>query len=104
MLRWLRETMGGSAAGVNAMFGALEEIFNPAAAQARKEQHERVIPIPSPGDKLLAEGKVMIPRTPKAQPRPRSPRQRNPPKRSLPRSRRRRSTSRPESARRRSLS
>jgi hypothetical protein len=68
MLRWLRETMGGSAAGVNAMFGALEEIFNPAAAQARKERHERVIPIPSPGDKLLAEGKVVIPRTPKAQP------------------------------------
>ena len=68
MLRWLRETMGGSAAGVNAMFGALEEIFNRAAAQARKEQHERVIPIPSPGDKLLAEGKVVIPRTPKAQP------------------------------------
>jgi hypothetical protein len=71
MLRWLRESMGGSAAGVNAMFGALEEVFNPAAARARKElqeQHERVIPIPSPGDKLLAEGRVVIPRTPKAQP------------------------------------
>ena len=68
MLRWLRGTMGGSAAGVNAMIGALEDIFNPAAARARKEQHERVIPIPSPGDKLLAEGKVVIPRTPKTQP------------------------------------
>jgi hypothetical protein len=56
---------------VNAMFGALEEIFNPAAARARKElqeQHERVVRIPSPGDKILAEGKVVIPRTPKAQP------------------------------------
>jgi hypothetical protein len=55
------------------MFGALEEIFNPAAARARKEfqeQHEHVIPIPSPGDKMLAEGKVVIPRTPKAQPAP----------------------------------
>jgi hypothetical protein len=63
--------MGGSAAGVNAMFGALEEIFNPAAARARKElqeQHERVVRIPSPGDKILAEGKVVIPRTSKAQP------------------------------------
>ena len=67
MLRWLRGTMGGSAAGVNAMIGALEDIFNPAAARARKEQHERVVPIPSPGDKLLAEGKVVIPRTPKPQ-------------------------------------
>jgi hypothetical protein len=70
MLRWLRGTMGGSAAGMNAMFGALEEFFNPAAARARKdleEQHERVIPIPSPGDKLLAGGKVVIPRTPKTQ-------------------------------------
>jgi hypothetical protein len=71
MLRWLRGTMGGSAAGVNAMIGALDSVFNPAAARARKEleeQHERVVPIPSPGDKLLAGGKVVIPRTPKAQP------------------------------------
>jgi hypothetical protein len=71
MLRWLRGTMGGSAAGMNAMIGALDSFFNPAAARARKEleeQHERVVPIPSPGDKLLAEGKVVIPRSPKAQP------------------------------------
>ena len=71
MLRWLRGTMGGSAAGMNAMIGALETFFNPAATRARKEleeQHERVIPTPSPGDKLLAEGKVVIPRTPKARP------------------------------------
>ena len=70
MLRWLRGTMGGSAAGMNAMIGALDSFFNPAAARARKEleeQHERVVPIPSPGDKLLAEGNVVIPRTPKAQ-------------------------------------
>jgi hypothetical protein len=71
MLRWLRGAMGGSAAGMNAMIGALDSFFNPAAARARKEleeQHERVVPIPSPGDKLLAQGKVVIPRTPKAQP------------------------------------
>ena len=70
MLRRLRGGMGGSAAGMNAMIGALETFFNPAAARARREleeQHERVIPIPSPGDKLLAEGKVVILRTPKAQ-------------------------------------
>jgi hypothetical protein len=71
MLRWLRGTMGGSAAGMNAMIGALDSVFNPAAARARQEleeQNERIVPIPSPGDKLLAEGKVVIRRTPKAQP------------------------------------
>jgi len=63
MLRWLRNTMGGSAGGMNAMLGALDEVFNPAAARARKEleeQNERVVPIPSPGDKLLPVGKVVI--------------------------------------------
>jgi hypothetical protein len=63
VLRWLRESMGGSAAGMNAMIGALDDVFNPAAGRARKEleeQNERIVPIPSPGDKLLAEGKVVI--------------------------------------------
>ena len=67
MLRWLRGSMGGSAAGMNAMIGALDTFFNPAAARAReelKEQHERVIPIPSPGDKLLDGGRLVIRRTP----------------------------------------
>ena len=73
MMRWLRGTMGGSATGVNAMIGALEDIFSPAVAQARKEQHERVIPIPSPGDKLFAEGKVVISRRPKHPPEDRPP-------------------------------
>jgi hypothetical protein len=55
--------MGGSASGMGGVVGALEEFFNPAAARAREElqqQHERVIPVPSPGDKLLDEGKVVI--------------------------------------------
>jgi hypothetical protein len=49
------------------MIGALDTFFNPAAARARqelKEQHERVVPIPSPGDKLLTEGKTVIRRPP----------------------------------------
>ena len=72
MLRWLRGTMGGSAAGMNAMIGALDSFFNPAAARARKEleeQHERVVPIPSPGDKLLKEGRVVIRGTSKGTPK-----------------------------------
>ena len=63
MLRWLRRGMGGSAAAMSGVIGALEEFYNPAAARAReelKEQHERVIPVPSPGDKMLDEGKVVI--------------------------------------------
>ena len=71
MLRWLRGTMGGSAPGMNAMIGALDDVFNPAAGRARKEleeQNERIVPIPSPGDKLLAEGKVVIRRAPKDKP------------------------------------
>ncbi len=71
MLRWLRGTMGGSTTGMNAMIGALDDVFNPAAGRARKEleeQNERVVPIPSPGDKLLAEGKVVIRRVPRDKP------------------------------------
>ena len=71
MLRWLRGSMGGSAAGMNAMIGALDSVFNPAAARAREEleeQNERIVPVPSPGDKLLAGGKVVIRRSPKGKP------------------------------------
>ena len=41
----------------------MDEVFNPGAARAREElerQHEAVIPTPSPGDKLLSEGRVVI--------------------------------------------
>jgi hypothetical protein len=74
MLRWLRQGMGGSASAMGGVIGALEEFFNPAAARARQElqeQHERVIPVPSPGDKLLDEGRVVIRRkTPDDEDRP----------------------------------
>jgi hypothetical protein len=67
MLRWLRQGMGGSASAMSGVIGALEEFYNPGAARARQElqeQHERVIPVPSPGDKLLDEGKIVIRRKP----------------------------------------
>jgi hypothetical protein len=63
MLRWMRQGMGGSASAMSGVIGALEEFFNPAAARARQElqeQHERVIPAPTPGDKILDEGRVVI--------------------------------------------
>ena len=42
---------------------ALDQFFNPGAARAREEldhQHELVLPAPSPGDKLLDEGRIVI--------------------------------------------
>jgi hypothetical protein len=63
MLRWLRRSAGGSRGAMSAAIGALDEFVNPAAARAREEldtQHERVIPTPSPGDRLLEEGRVVI--------------------------------------------
>ena len=43
---------------------ALDGLFNPAAERAREllnAEHERVLTKPSPGDKLLKEGIVVIP-------------------------------------------
>jgi len=60
-LAWLRKGSSGSASGV---LGAFEVIYSPAAARAREEldrQHEQVIPTPSPGDRLLSEGRLVIP-------------------------------------------
>ncbi|MBA3843540.1 MAG: hypothetical protein H0X39_13185 [Actinobacteria bacterium] len=67
MLRWLRGSMGGSTAGMNAMIGAFESFFNPNAARAREmleEQNQRGVAVPSPGDKLLDEGRIVIRRKP----------------------------------------
>ena len=43
--------------------GAIDDVFNPGAARARetlKAENQRVIPKPSPGDKLLKDGNVVI--------------------------------------------
>jgi len=63
MLSWMRKTMGGSTPGASSSLGALEEIFAPAAAKARldlESRNERAIPIPSPGDRLLADRLLVI--------------------------------------------
>lgn len=49
---------------LGAGLSALEGFFNPAAERAREllnAEHERVLTKPSPGDKLLTEGLVIIP-------------------------------------------
>jgi len=48
---------------MGAVFGALDDVFSPGASRARESlqaDSQRVIPIPSPGDKLLKDGKVVI--------------------------------------------
>ncbi|MBI1351208.1 MAG: hypothetical protein GC156_08820 [Actinomycetales bacterium] len=54
---------GSAGAALSAGMGAFEAFVNPAAARAREEleqQHERVIPTPSPGDRLLEDGVIVI--------------------------------------------
>jgi hypothetical protein len=59
----------GSAAGATGMaFSALDEVFNPGAVRAReqlKADHERQVPVPSPGEDALRTGSLVI-RMPKS--------------------------------------
>jgi hypothetical protein len=68
MLTWMRRGLD-SHTSMSAALGALDEIFNPGAARSHeelKEHHERVIPTPSPGDRMLTEGRVRIRKPPAA--------------------------------------
>lgn len=50
-------------ASVGPVFGALDEVFNPAAARAQEllqAEHERQVPVPSPGDDALRTGTMRI--------------------------------------------
>jgi hypothetical protein len=63
MLRWLRRTMGGPRGSMAAALGVFDNIWHPGAARARERldaQNERVMPTPSPGDKLLSERGIVI--------------------------------------------
>ena len=62
LLEWLRRGLGGSA-GLASAVGVVESVFAPSAAEARhfrEREHERVIPVPSPGDRMLDEGVVVL--------------------------------------------
>jgi hypothetical protein len=63
MLTWLRRSMGDSRRGTAAVLGVLDDIWHPGAARAREQldsQNERVMPSPSPGDKLLKDAKIVV--------------------------------------------
>ena len=54
---------GSTGAAMSAGLGAMDAVFNPAAARAREElehQNQQVIATPRPGDRLLREGRVVI--------------------------------------------
>lgn len=66
MLGWFYRSLGRrTRGGMGAVLGGLDELFHPEAARARESverQHSLVVPQPSPGDKLLTEGRLVIER------------------------------------------
>ena len=54
---------GTRSAGMGAALAAIDEVLSPGAAKAREQlkgDHERVIPVPSPGDDALKRGSIVI--------------------------------------------
>ena len=65
MSGWLWRSKRTPRTSSAAVFGAFDQFFNPGAARAREfldAQHERVMPTPSPGDKVLDEGRIVVER------------------------------------------
>lgn len=65
MSGWLRRSTRTSRRSSAALLGAFDQFFQPGAARAREDldaQHERVMPNPSPGDRMLDEGRIVIDR------------------------------------------
>jgi hypothetical protein len=63
MLAWFRRGMSESAGGMSSALGAIDSVFNPGAARAREVldvENQQVVPAPTPGDTLLAEGRIVI--------------------------------------------
>ena len=66
MLGWFYRHMGRrSRGGMGAVLGGLDEVFRPEAVHGRQEvdrQSSMVVPYPSPGDRMLDDGVVVIER------------------------------------------
>jgi hypothetical protein len=66
MLAWLRRTFGGrglKGEGSSAMVNAFEMLYRPGALKTRAEResrHEAALPAPTPGDRLLREGRLTV--------------------------------------------
>ena len=66
MLAWFHRHMGRrSRGGMGAVLGGLDEVFHPEAVRGREDvdrQHSMVVPLPSPGDRMLEDGVAVIER------------------------------------------
>lgn len=54
---------GAAGSALSAGLGVIDAVFSPGAARAREEldhQHRRVLPTPSPGDRMLDDGVMVI--------------------------------------------
>jgi len=63
MMLWLRENMGDSGPSMGNAMSAMDAFVNPGAQRARealKQDNERVIQAPTPGDRLLDEQRIVI--------------------------------------------
>ncbi|MEO6144194.1 MAG: hypothetical protein ABIP19_09470 [Dermatophilaceae bacterium] len=59
----MRRGLGDASGSMGAALGALDAFVNPGAQRARdelKQTNERVIPVPSPSDRLLRENRIVI--------------------------------------------
>ena len=66
--RFWSDSRSSAGAVTTQAFTALDDVFNPGAARAKeslKADHERQVPIPSPGEDALRTGSLVI-RVPKA--------------------------------------
>jgi hypothetical protein len=65
MMDWMRRRVGVKGRGaLGALLNGADEVWHNSAVRARQEldwQHQRVSPAPSPGDRLLADGRVIVP-------------------------------------------
>jgi|GEM_PF-4669483 len=75
----MRRGLGPASSSMGAALGALDAFVNPGAQRARdelKQANERVVPVPSPSDRLLRENRIVIqvpragPPTPDSAPEP----------------------------------
>jgi len=64
MLRWIRQHLGGKRqSAFGAMLNGADELWHPTAVRGREDltaHHQRTVPAPSPGDRTLDEGLIVL--------------------------------------------
>ena len=64
MLRWMRLVLGHRGrGGMGAILNGVDEMWHPGAVRSREDldlQHQQAVPVPSPGDRLLEDGRITL--------------------------------------------